>query len=285
MTVSVCGSVYLSASISPELRIKSPPFLRLSKLAVTWSSWQACNTLCTCVYGWRHVWTQWQKYTYTHRHRFNDPFSGTTRVSRYQNGKTNLDFTEARDSEWQWHLLGHMQDCTVLQTDNHASTPPLSFFTGRSPSCHPANSVKALKALLTGVHGTKCLYTKWHSRWQHRFDTEACTQTDSPWGSTSVGLESCGICSCLVTHVSWCLWMCIASAASEVYHLVQKFFLVFKYSDDALVCMLLSFWYNCEMSYCIVVFWFESVLLRSVSVRDQKLSQTLVWAQMSRTKI
>jgi len=35
-------------------------------------------------------------------------------------GKTNLDFTEARDSEWQWHQLGHMQVCTSLQTDNHA---------------------------------------------------------------------------------------------------------------------------------------------------------------------
>jgi len=48
-------------------------------------------------------------------------------VSRYQKGKTNLDFTEARDSEWQWHQLGHMQVCTSLQTDNHARTPPLSF--------------------------------------------------------------------------------------------------------------------------------------------------------------
>jgi len=46
-------------------------------------------------------------------------------VSRYQKGKTNLDFTGARDSEWQWHLLGHMQVCTSLQTDNHASIPPL----------------------------------------------------------------------------------------------------------------------------------------------------------------
>jgi len=27
-------------------------------------------------------------------------------VSRYQKGKTNLDFTGARDSEWQWHQLG-----------------------------------------------------------------------------------------------------------------------------------------------------------------------------------
>ena len=47
--------------------------------------------------------------------------------SRYQKGKTNLDFTEARGSEWQWHQLGHMQVCTLLQTDNHASTSPLRF--------------------------------------------------------------------------------------------------------------------------------------------------------------
>ena len=58
---------------------------------------------------------------------FNGPLSRTTRVSRYQKGKTNLDFTEARDDEWQWHQLSHMQVCTALQTDNHTSTPPLSF--------------------------------------------------------------------------------------------------------------------------------------------------------------
>ena len=37
-------------------------------------------------------------------------------------------FSEAGDSEWQWHQLGHMQVCISLQTDNHASTPPLSFY-------------------------------------------------------------------------------------------------------------------------------------------------------------
>jgi len=58
-------------------------------------------------------------------------------VDRYQKGKTNLDFTEARDSEWQWHPLGRMQVCASLQTDNHASTPPLSFFTGRMPVLPP----------------------------------------------------------------------------------------------------------------------------------------------------
>jgi len=49
-----------------------------------------------------------------------------TRLTALFRGKTNLDFIEARDSEWQWHQLGHMQVCTLLQTDNHASTPPLS---------------------------------------------------------------------------------------------------------------------------------------------------------------
>jgi len=83
--------------------------------------------------------------THTHTHPFNGPLSGTTQVSRYQKGKTNLDFTEARDSEWQWHQLGHMQICTSLQTDNHASTTPLSFLQAGCPSCRPANSVKALK--------------------------------------------------------------------------------------------------------------------------------------------
>jgi len=56
-------------------------------------------------------------------------------VSWYQKGKTNLNFTEARDSEWQWHQLGHMQVCTLLQADNHAS--------------RPTNSVKALKGNYT----------------------------------------------------------------------------------------------------------------------------------------
>jgi len=75
------------------------------------------------------------------QHPFNGPLSGTTRVSQYnQSGLTG-----ARDSEWQWHQLGHMQICTSPQTDNHASTPPFSFFTGWMPSCRPANSVKALK--------------------------------------------------------------------------------------------------------------------------------------------
>ena len=81
--------------------------------------------------------------THTHTHPFNGPLSGTTRVSQYQKGKTNLDFSEARDSEWQWHRLDHMQVCTSLQTDNHANTSLLSFLQAGCPSCRPTNSAKA----------------------------------------------------------------------------------------------------------------------------------------------
>jgi len=73
----------------------------------------------------------------THTHTFNSPFSRTTQVSQYQKGKTDLDFTEARASEWQWQHLGHMQVCTLLQTENQASNPPLGFFTGRMPFLPP----------------------------------------------------------------------------------------------------------------------------------------------------
>ena len=83
--------------------------------------------------------------THTHTHPFNGPFSGTTQVGRYQKGKTNLDFTEARDSEWQWHQLGHMQVCTSLQTTTPAPHRSV-FLQAGCPSCRPTNSVKALKA-------------------------------------------------------------------------------------------------------------------------------------------
>jgi len=72
-------------------------------------------------------------------------------VGQYQKGKTNLvftlDYTEARDSEWQWHQLGHMQICTLLQTDNHASTPPLSFFSGQMPFLPPNQQRQSTEGL------------------------------------------------------------------------------------------------------------------------------------------
>ena len=104
-----------------------------------WPSW------CHCDWYTLNTLTKYIA-THTHTHPFNGPLSGTTQVGWYQKGKTNLDFTKARDNEWQWHQLGHMQVCTLLQTDNHASTPRLSFSQAGCPSCRPTNSVKTLKA-------------------------------------------------------------------------------------------------------------------------------------------
>jgi len=91
---------------------------------------------------WRS--SSWSCYltSHTHVYTFNGSLSGITRVSRYQKGKTNLDFNGARDSEWQWHQLRHMLVCTSLQTDNHASTPPLSFY---RPDALPAAQPTASK--------------------------------------------------------------------------------------------------------------------------------------------
>jgi len=77
----------------------------------------------------------------THTNPFNGPLSGTTQVSQYQKGKTNLETVSGSGIR-----RGHMQVSTSLQTDNHASTPLLSFLQAGCPSCHPTNSVKALKA-------------------------------------------------------------------------------------------------------------------------------------------
>jgi len=94
------------------------------------------------------VWTYDSRDMLTGRHTDSHTCSSqysarrTTHVSRYQKGKTNLDFTEARESEGQWHQLGHMQVCTSLQRDNHPSTPHHSVFywPGALPAAQPTAS-------------------------------------------------------------------------------------------------------------------------------------------------
>ena len=89
---------------------------------------------------------------HAHTHPFNCPFSGTTQVSWYQKGKTNLDFTEARDSEWQWH---HLDICKSAPHSRQITMPAPHcsvFLQAGCPSCHPTNSIKALKAVLQQLH-------------------------------------------------------------------------------------------------------------------------------------
>jgi len=79
--------------------------------------------------------------THTHVQR---PFVRDPQVSRYQKGKTSLDFTEARDSgsgiSW-----ARCKSAPCSRQITHASTPPLSFLQAGCPSCRPTNSVKVWK--------------------------------------------------------------------------------------------------------------------------------------------
>ena len=83
-------------------------------------------------------------------------------------GYTAMQQSNTRLSMQQWFLglvawsatmatMGYtamQQVCTSLQTDNHASTPPLSFLQAGCPSCRPTNSFKPLKAILCPVNNT-----------------------------------------------------------------------------------------------------------------------------------
>ena len=61
--------------------------------------------------------------------QFNSLFSKITWVSRHQKGKPLWILLEQEMLGWQWHQLDHMQIiCILLQTHNHASTSPLSFY-------------------------------------------------------------------------------------------------------------------------------------------------------------
>jgi len=74
---------------------------------------------------------------YIHTHPFNGPLSGTTQVSRYQKGKPIwilLKQETVSGSGISWAVC---KVCTSLQSDNHASTPPLKVFTGQMPFLPP----------------------------------------------------------------------------------------------------------------------------------------------------
>ena len=79
-------------------------------------------------------------HTHTHMHLMHSSLSRTTWISRYQKGKTNLDFTEARDSEWQWHQLGRMQVCNSVQTTTPAPHHSVFYRPDALPAAQPTAS-------------------------------------------------------------------------------------------------------------------------------------------------
>ena len=85
----------------------------------------------------------------THTHPFNGPFSGTTRVSRYQKGEPIwilLEQETVSGSGISWAVYKSAPRSRQITTPApHHSV----FLQAGCPSCHPTNSVKALKAQLT----------------------------------------------------------------------------------------------------------------------------------------
>jgi len=83
-------------------------------------------------------------------HPFNSLFSRTTWVSRHQKGKPFWILLEQEMMGWQWHQLDHMQTiCTLLQTDNHASTSPLSYYRPDALSGPQPTASKHWRPILT----------------------------------------------------------------------------------------------------------------------------------------
>ena len=111
----------VTVSCFSKIEIGLPFWYRLTRVVLDKGPLNGCVCMCYTTKKTRGIaicvsMSELQHtHTHTHTHTFNGPLFGTTRLSRYQKGKTYLDFTEARDIEWQWHQLGHMQVCTSLQ--------------------------------------------------------------------------------------------------------------------------------------------------------------------------
>ena len=126
----------------------------------------------------------------------------TARVGRYQKGKTNV-VTEARDSECQWHQLGRMQVCTSLQTDNHASSPPLRFFTGRMPFLQPNQQRQNTEGTYLFVdflsRFRQCIRQDYRSEWRGWIPVWRAQPTASKHWRCKTDPQQIAICAALIT--------------------------------------------------------------------------------------
>ena len=103
----------------------------------------------------------------------------TTRVSRYRKGKTNLDSTEARDSEWQWAI------CKSAPRSRQITMPA------------PHHSLFYKPAALPAAQPTVSKHSINYS------DTQESAQRMRPEGKPEHGPCQCGIppWNCIHSHV------------------------------------------------------------------------------------
>jgi len=120
-----------------------------------WRSSKNCKAAHTSNLTWNKI----NGEKMLHTHPFNGLFSGTTQVSRYQKNKTNLDFTEARDSEWQWYQLGHMQICKSAPCSRQTTIPAPYHSVFYRPDALPAAQPTASKQWRQKINATFSLYS------------------------------------------------------------------------------------------------------------------------------
>ena len=81
-------------------------------------------------------------------HLFNGLFSRTTCATKQHKVKPIWILMKQEMTGWPWHQLDHMQIiCTLLHTDNHASTSSLKFLQAGCSYWCPTCSVKVLKEI------------------------------------------------------------------------------------------------------------------------------------------
>ena len=107
-------------------------------------------------------------YAHMHTHPFNGPLSGTTRVIRYQKGKTDLDSTEALVSgsgiSWAVCKFAPRSKQTTTPAPHHCfynpsihtNYHPTQFFTGRMPFLPPNQQRQS-------TQGELLFYTQMHT--------------------------------------------------------------------------------------------------------------------------
>ena len=143
-------------------------------------------------------------HTHTHTHPFNGPFSRTTRVGRYQKGKTNLDFTEARDSEWQWHQMGICKSAPRSRQITMPAPHHSVFLQAGCPSCRPTNSVKALKANVKALKALGVPHVCWKTfvRCCHK-NAAAKTYSQDILTAIAVDAVKCSVLTSMTVKMSW----------------------------------------------------------------------------------
>ena len=83
------------------------------------------------------------QYTYTHTHLMAFVWESG---EQYQKGKTNLDFTEARNKWVAVASAGPYANLHLVPDRQPCQQPTTQFLQALGPSCRPTNSIKALKA-------------------------------------------------------------------------------------------------------------------------------------------